>query len=374
MLLRIISIVLIIFSLFYIGCKDNPSESADPNADIPANPENVTVPSTTVNNIQPSASFSLTSGNSSRVLMNLLGLVNPTTGNPIELEADYEDGNYNIYVEEDGTLKGIKLTKVSSSNVLKADVVFTVDNSGSMGQESDSIAYGIVAFANFLTASGLDAKFGCVGYDGRVYGAINLTTAENLEDYLVNRTTTWGDTVSGTNRTNGFSGTDSTLLADVSYNWAYGIWGENGVVAVLYADTMFNWRSGAQRVFVNFTDEPTQSRTSPYPLWNTAYMCNKLQNSASVHTVFSQDSTYWSYSATNERPWEMSKCTGGTVLFVPSNASGLNLSELPVAGALSNSYKVEYLTSSPTDSHTVIITVKVSDADGQKVYNVKYGQ
>jgi len=340
------------------------STPADEDNDIPANPTDITVPAPIHNNIQPSASFEKSSSSSSRIIVNLLGLINPSSDQPIELKADYEGGDYNFYLEEDGIVQGVLLNKVSSGNILKADIVFTVDNSGSMGQEADSVALGIIAFANYLTDQGLDAEFGCVGYSGSVNGGVNLTSALELEDFLSNRLYY----NYGTYRTYGFAGPDSALLQEESYNWYSGS-GENGVVAVLYADSLYSWRPGAQRVFVNFTDEPTQSSTYYNPVMNTAHMCSKLFGKASVHTVFSQDSSYYSWSETRERPWAMSECTGGTQIFIPDDASGLNLTTLPVAGALSNSYKIEFITASASGSHTVVITITDANADGKITYS-----
>lgn len=333
------------------------------NSDIPADPTGVTVPSTTVNNIQPTATFQVTAGNTSRIKLNLTGLVNPATNQPITLTAQS-----NFWLSEDGTIKGIKLTKVSTSNVLKADIVFTVDISGSMGEEADAIANSIIAFSQALATSGLDVQFGVVGYYGDVEGAINLTSATNIQTYL-NRST-------GTYRAVGFSGADSAALQTTASTYAAGhsSVAEDGVVGILFANSNFTWRSGAQRIFINFTDESTQ----PYNMaaWSTATLVSTIGGQATVHTVWSGSAdTANAYSWTtlvNERPWDMSRLTGGTVKLVNSNASDLNLSTLPVAGALSNSYLVEFLTSDPNVTHTVIITVKESGADGKKTYSIKY--
>lgn len=351
--------VAMVFILF--SCGEDSTEPKNLNSDIPANPQNIQVPATVFNNIIPSATFEKTAGNENRIKVNLLGLVNPNTLQPLELSADYTSSDYNTFLTEDDILKGIKLTKVGSGTVLKTDIVFVVDNSGSMDQEADSVAASIIDFANFLSNSGLDAVFGCVGYYGNVNGAINLTDVSNLSNYL-NRSY-------GTYRTYGFSGPDSAMLETAAYGYASGVYNENGVVGILFADSLFAWRVGSQRVFINFTDEPTQP-SNLYD-WSTAYLCSYMLGRATVHTVFSEDTTYYSsywQDLVNERPWKMSECTGGTVKFVDSYASNLDLTNLPVSGALANSYLLEFVTSSPADSHTVIITIKESDADGKIVY------
>ena len=365
MVKQIFVLLLSLTLIAVFGSCSSTSEPAPNNSDIPSDPVDVDVPALDHDNLVPSATFTKTSGNESRIKVNLLGLVDPTTLVPIDLYADYNDGFYNFYLEEDGVVKGVKLTKVSSSTKLKADIVFTVDNSGSMDEEADSIAARIVEFANFLAQKGLDAQFGCVGYYGEVNGGLNLNDHQILETYLNERT----DYNVGTNRTIGFYGSDSANLDQTANEQYSGIDRENGVVGILFANFMYNWRPGAQKVFINFTDENTQ----PEGLyaWSTAALCEKLLGMATVHTVFSGDSSEYSGDWENlwsERPWDMSKCTGGTVKFVSNDASDLNLIDLPVTGALSNSYLVEYVTSSASGTHTVVITVSTSTADGRIEY------
>lgn len=354
---KLIFVLLLAFtSMVYFSC-DTAEDPAD-NSDIPGDPTGVTVPTPTKNNVLPSASFTTTG---SRVKLNLLGLIDPTTNQPLTLTYDAANPqSSNVFVEEDGVVKGLKVSKVGTGNVLTADIVFVVDNSGSMYEEADSVAKSIIDFANFLQSSGLDAKFAIVGYDYGVNGGINFTNAQSISTFL-NRST-------GTDRTYGFSGPDSAALETRAYSFGYPS-GENGVIAAIFADSVYSWRAGAQRVIVNFTDEPTQSNAV---MWNNAMGCSLLSGKATVHTVFSQDSTYWSYSQYDERPWELSTCTGGTIKFIPTNASGLNLRDLPVAGALANSYLVEYVSAKTGVAHVVKITVYTSTADGVQTFNVTY--
>lgn len=351
-------LALVFTSLIYFSC-DTTEDPQDLNTDIPGDPTGVTVPTPTKNNILPSGSFSTTG---SRVKLNLLGLIDPTTNQPLTLtyNASTPQGS-NIFVEEDGVVQGLKVTKVGTGNVLTADIVFCVDNSGSMGQEADSVAASIIAFANFLQASGLDVKFAVVGYSyGYVNGGINFANATSISNYL-NRYT-------GTYRTEGYSGPDSATLYTRGYRFGTAT-AENGIVAAIFADSVYAWRSGAQRVFINFTDEPTQSNGNT---WTNAIGCGLLSGKATVHTVFSEDSTYYSWNNQNERPWDISICTGGTIKFIPGDATGLNLKDLPVAGALANSYLVEYVSAKTGVAHVVKITVYTSTADGVQTFNVTY--
>ncbi len=361
--------LLLIFTIFsfiyFFGCsKDENPVAGEDNSDIPADPTNVIVPATVINNIQPTANFTKSGSSASRIQMNLTGIINPVTQQAIQFVAQS-----NLFITEDGSVKGLKVTKVGSGATLKADVVFTVDNSGSMNEEADSVASSIIKFSQVLQSSGLNVRFAVVGYDvnGDVNGGVNFTNAQAIEKYL--------DHATGTSRTEDFSGSDSAALYSKALNFADGVYDEDGVVAIFFADTNYTWRSDAQRVFINFTDEATQP--GGVFEWSTESLCNKLSGKATVHTVWSGEAdTANAYSWTKlfyERPWDMSKCTGGTFVQINGNGTGLDLSKLPVTGALSNSYLVEYLTADPNKQHTVIITVKENNADGKKIYtNISY--
>jgi hypothetical protein len=364
-LMLLVAAVLIV-SVAFISCKKDEGGTGpgtDPNTDIPANPGGV-APATTINNIVPSAAFARTTGNTSRIRINLLGIINPTTGQPMQFTA-----NQTVFVTEDTVLKGIKVTAAGGTTVLTADVVFVVDNSGSMGQEADSVAAKIIAFANYLQVSGLDVRVGCVGHgyssDARIYGALDLTTAANLQTYLSRS--------SGITRTVGFTGADSARFATAASTFGHSGGGENSVVGIFFADSLFSWRSAANRVYVIFTDEPTQPGGFAY--WSTEGLCSRwTAGRGTIHTVFSEDTTFTSWTNLySERPWALSWCTGGTTKFIPSSAAGLDLTTLPVTGALANSSLVEFVSANPNVAHTVTITVKVTGADGKTVFqNITY--
>ena len=359
---KLLLILMLVFtSVIYFSC-DTAENPEDQNTDIPADPTGVTVPTPTKNNVLPSASFT-TAG--SRVKLNLLGLIDPTTNQPLTLSYDAANPQAsNIFVEEDGVVQGLKVSKVGTGNVLTADIVFLVDNSGSMGDEADSVAASIVAFATFLQASGLDVKFAVVGYDSYPNGGINFTNAQTLSAYL--------DRETGTSRTYYFAGSDSAALTNRAYNFGYA-GGENGVIAAIFADSVYGWRAGAQRVFINFTDEPTQN--SDGVTWTNAMGCSLIGGKATVHTVFSGDTTYYNSSYWNqydEEPAAFSRCTGGTIKYIPEDATGLSLKDLPVAGALANSYLVEYVSAKTGVAHTVKVTVYTSTADGVQTFNITY--
>lgn len=357
---------LVIFCCFVIaGCKKDDTTTVAPptNSDIPTDPGG-TAPATVINNIVPSGSFAKAANNPSRIQLNLLGIINPSTGLPIQFTA-----NSTVFVTEDTTLKGLKVTAAGGLTSLGADVVFVVDNSGSMSEEADSIAMKIIAFSTFLQASGLNVKVGCVGHgynsDAHVYGAMNLTTAASLSAYL-NRST-------GTERTYGFGGTDSARFESAASTFGHSGGGENSIVGIYFADSLFSWRQGANRVYVLFTDEPTQP--GGFAQWSTGYLATHWTPAkGTIHTVFSEDTTSYSYTdLQNERPWQLAVITGGTMKFIPSDASGLDLTTLPVTNVLSNSTLVEFISGNPNGTHNVTVTVKTTGADGKTIFqNMTY--
>ena len=97
--------------------------------------------------------------------LDMTGIMNPNTHEWIDLYGtSYE--NQNIWMSLDGTPKGIMVKNHTDDETVsrKFDLVFLVDNSGSMNQESDALARDIIDWANSLENSNIDIKFGCIGY------------------------------------------------------------------------------------------------------------------------------------------------------------------------------------------------------------------
>lgn len=284
-----------------------------------------------------------------------------------------QDGQ-NVWLSVDDTPKGILVYNNSDSqqeSAIAVDLVFLVDNSGSMGEEADVIAQDIQDWAQTLEDSGLDIRFGCVGYseNGRINGAINLTDASSLSTYL-NR-------ASGTSRTMGFSGSDAATLQTAASS--YSVSAECVGIALWYADKNISFRSGANRIYVNFTDEPNQpANTSKYSTEYFKDQSNWSTSQGTVHTVFSGSTSFTETIGSRERPWRISEYTGGTTMYASSTFSGVTLSDLPVTGAMQNSYIIRFTNISEYmdgKSHVVKITVKSTDSKTQaeKTFYVTFG-
>ena len=269
------------------------------------------------------------------------------------------DPNQNIWIEVDDVPKGIDVYNNADSQhdkTILTDIVFAVDNSGSMSEEADALARDIVSWSSLLSKSGLKARFGIVGYDGLITGAINLTDTETLKNYL-----NYG---SGTSRTAHFDGSDASTLQSKASTYYAGSGSECGVAAIRFANDAFSFRSGANRIYVNFTDEPNQpcSKTQ----WSVRFFQSQDNWPASygtVHTVYSDDSFTNEWNR-YEHPWLISEYTGGTTIYAPDDFSGVTLESLPVTGAMENSYiirfaNVEELLDGKT--HKVHITIRSKD-------------
>lgn len=282
----------------------------------------------------------------------------------------------NVWVDVDGKPKGILVHNTADDQTDKKapiDLVFTIDNSGSMSEEANAVARDVVAWAKQLTNAGLDIRFGCVGFSvyGTVNGGINLGSVDQLSSFL-NRST-------GTSRTVGFVGTDASTLQNKA-NAMGSTADECGAMAVRFADQNYSFRRGANRIYVNFTDEGNQ------PRGNGQYSVEffKSQNNwgtmqGTIHSVLSEPSfanANYNWSSNWEDPSLMSKYTGGTTLYCKSNFSDAKLSTLPVTGAMMNSYIIKFANIDDliNDGKTHKVRITIQAADGTKAYKDFYVQ
>lgn len=325
--------------------------------DIPSDDDATPNPSIGTSNTGiPNIQYTTVDENGEAVIrLDMTGIQDPNTGAWLKL---YGTGhpNQNVWVEVDGAPKGIAVSNASDNNdsrTSKIDVVFLVDNSGSMSEEADVIARDIIQWSEKLTASGLNIRFGCVGYDGRITGAINLTTSDKMSEYL--------NKYSGTNRTAHFGGTDADRLESLAPNYYLNDnIDECGVAALRMANDNFSFRAGSNRVYINFTDEPNSSYgRDEFSVEYVRDQKNWSTSNGTIHTVFSNGS-----SCRSEQPWLLSTYTGGTILHTTGSFTGISLDSLPVSGAMQNSYIIRFTNVAHLmdgKAHTVHVTVRTPD-------------
>lgn len=328
-----------------------PPDPSEPTPDPGPNPDPLPNPTPTPEEFE----------NEVVVRLDMTGIQDPVTKEWLKL---YGTGftNQNVWLDLENTPKGILVFNNDDDEQptaqVKLDIVFTVDNSGTMSEEADVVARDIQAWAQKLQDSGLDVKFACVGYNdpGWIVGGINFCDASELSTWLNSNGT-------GTNRTKHFGGPDATRLSTSASRY-YRPNGECGAIAIRFADENMTFRTGANRVYINFTDEPNQ------PNGNTEYSVEwfRDQNNWSpaqgtIHTVYSGSSSSWSYLY-NEDPTLMSTYTGGTIFRTNGSFSGVNLDNLTVTEAMKHSYVIyfrvpeHYFDGQP---HAVRITVITPD-------------
>ena len=363
-----------LFCCIIVSCSKDDDGPTDSVTGIPDN--SLAGPSPYVNPAEsnvsiPNVGFTLDEINGQRIVnMNMTGIFDPQTGDWLDLKGTTVSGQ-NIWLEIDGVPRSIKTeslgseTKATKAKAL-VDLVFLVDNSGSMSEEADLLAAEIENWSAKL-ATMLDLKLGCVGYDdGILSGGMDLGTRENLSAFL-NR-----EGYTGTDRTYYFVGARAGELETKAEN--YSTYGECGGAALHFADEHFSFRAGANRLYVNFTDEPNQPGEGheAFSVESVASQDDWKVWQGTIHTVYSGyvDEEYsWWVEWEAEKPWLMSDYTGGTTIFAPSNFEGVSLETLPVTGALVNSHSVKFHFTSDlsTGTHTVKITVLSPDKSVKSV-------
>jgi len=163
------------------------------------------------------------------------------------------------------------------------DMVFIMDNTGSMSSRIIAVKNSIASFAASIEAAGINVKFGVVSFgdDPSETSTLNLPASAS-------QVSTWLSTVEGV------SGGDTP---------------ENPVDAVMNAYNGFSWRSGAQKIFVVITDNPCHQGGdgTTFTSRNVSSVEASLFGKATVYAVSpkidSGVSGPWGYSGTGDIRW-----------------------------------------------------------------------
>ena len=223
-----------------------------------------------------------------------------------------------------------------------------------MGDESDALADAIIDWSRRLSYAVKDVKFGCIGYseNGRVNGGLDLTDQIGLDTFLNYGT--------GTVRTQHFGGDNGSVLNNHA-NYYGSSSGPCGMMALRFADEYLSFRSGAERVYINFTDSPNQP--GEHDDWSVEYLNPDngywTSQQGKVHTVFSGGEI-----PMVEAPWLMSEYTGGTVLYASPSFSGVSLNDLPETAIIQLTNSIAFtvpVSMKDGISHGMMVTVLTPD-------------
>ncbi len=349
---------------------ENGNTTGIPSDKLATDNPDIGTATTTIPNVQYTVDVD---GDDAVVRIDMTGIMDMDTYDWLRLIGTAEDGQ-NIWLSIDGQPKGILVYNTADDTddeERAVDLVFLVDNSGSMGQEADAIARDIISWSDNLELSGMDILFGCVGYSvsGTINGGINITNATALSEYL--------NYSSGTSRTMHFAGNDASALQAAAAG--YSVSDECGGMALRYADANISFRQSANRIYVNFTDEPNQpAGKQEYSVEYFADQANWNTSQGTVHTVYSADTTFIEVQYYREKPWRISEYTGGTILVAPEDFSGVTLESLPVSGAMANSYIIRFTNISEfMDGQPHAVTITILSADGrtraEKTFYITFG-
>lgn len=375
---------LLLATLFVTGAMILTSCNRDDNPvvndvttvpDIPSDKEaglNPAIDPDDINTVIPNFNYTVNEERGVTVIrLDMTGVRDPYTNDWVELYGT-KHPKQNVWLSLDDMPKGFSIAKVTNDKKTAVDLVFLVDNSGSMSEEANALARDIKAWAAKL-AQTIDIKFACVGYSvyGNINGGIDFTDSNGLSEFLgENR---------GTSSTMGFKGANAEALQTKANGYGY-TGDECGVMALRFADETFAFRNGANRIYVNFTDEPNQ------PGGNADFSTEWVKNpenwpaiKGTIHTVYSSYQFDTDQILYRERPWLLSEYTGGTNLFANSSFSNVSLDDLPVSGAMLNSYIIRFTNVAGIfdgKPHRVKITVKSQSPNGEilaeKIYEITF--
>jgi hypothetical protein len=154
----------------------------------------------------------------------------------------------NFKVKEDGLavdMRTCKLTPPSAGGSRLADIVFIVDNSGSMGFEQQDVIDNIIAFVQELESRGVDFALGLTRYGQSGIGSLGITSGGPIfEDNgtLTTDANYFKNSVLSKNTTNGSN--------------------EPGYLSIKESVANFSFRPGSQKIFIIATDETPNQGSS----------------------------------------------------------------------------------------------------------------
>ena len=254
-----------------------------------------------------------------------------SNGNPV---ASYTKDDFEVY--EDYVLQ-TELFDVtppgSNAGVRIADIVFLIDESGSMGNEIAAVKANAQAFADALVANNIDFRLGLVQFGGNSPnpGIIGGGLTDDVNEFK--------------------SWITSYLVASGSY--------EPGYEAISLALQNYNFRPGAQKHFILVSDEDSDGSLA-------GTIALALSNQVKVHTYVDPAFGYTQdhYSGPNG----ISAQTGGRTFLVTADFSDV-INE--IGTILANTYIVRYKSSNPLcDGTTRLVEIVATNPADSNCYTM----
>ncbi len=163
----------------------------------------------------------------------------------------------NVFFYEDSVrIENFTLAKDTSGGVNKADIVFVLDVTGSMGNEIDGVKENIVEFADSLSYQGIDFRLGMVTFLDEVENIYDFTSdVQQFQEYV-----------------------------NQQYAHGGGDHAENSLDALMQA-CQFDFRPTANRVFIWITDATYHINNSYTPLTPQDVVNEMLTHSIEPHGI-----------------------------------------------------------------------------------------
>ncbi len=264
--------------------------------------------------------------------INVAPVYNPQSGLYLE-----DLGAAEITLLEDGQPKVLTCSPVHDSPYAFSDIVFVIDETGSMDWVIDAVKTNAVTLAEHLTEVGLDVRFGAVSFK-------DIVLPVPTSDWFLPLSPDASDLASFM----------ATLLALDGGDEA-----ENPMDAIMVAWDQMDWRPGAERVFVLFTDAPVHTAADgwEYTELHLVEVLAELVRDAVVHTVSPDFDREPCFTGETVNPRMLSCGTGGSSTELLSSDSLGDLTGSAFAEALSEATICTFSSSAPGESHTLEVTV-----------------